>query len=77
MRKLVSKIVMTNTTKGHNKVCAGELYDDGLVITKWGPINGWEKQKKFPKKGQAFLIEKMMEKEKKDYQVILSETYEN
>lgn len=76
MRKLISKIVMTNTKKGHNKVWCGELYNDDMVITKWGPINGWEKSKKFPKKGQAFLIEKMMEKEKKDYEVILSENYE-
>lgn len=77
MNKLISKIVMTNTKKGHNKVWCGELYDGGTVITRWGPIGGWEKSKKFRKAGEAFLIEKMMEKEKKNYDVVTTENYEN
>lgn len=75
MRKLVSKIVMTNTRKGHYKQWVGELYDDDMVITKWGPIGGWEKEKSFKNVGEAFLIEKMMEKEKKKYRVISNERY--
>ena len=78
MRKLIAKVVMTNTKESHNKVWCGELYDDGLVLTKWGPINGWEKSKPFKKgkNAQAFLIEKMMEKEKKGYETILTENYQ-
>lgn len=69
---------MTNTKKGHNKVWCGELYDNGEVITKWGPIHGWEKSKKFKKGLNArwFLTQKMMEKEKKNYEVILTNDYE-
>lgn len=74
--RLIAKIVMKNTKKGHNKAWAGELYDNGLVITKWGPINGWEKNKQFKKAGESFLIEKMMEKEEKGYEVVLNERYE-
>jgi predicted DNA-binding WGR domain protein len=68
---------MTNTKKGHNKVWCAELYDDGLVITKWGPINGWEKNKKFKKGKHAsdFLVKKMIEKEQKNYEVVLTENY--
>lgn len=68
---------MTNTEDGHNKVWSGELYDTGLVITRWGPINGWEKSRKFPNKGKMFLVEKMMEKERKNYKPILNVSYEN
>jgi hypothetical protein len=78
MRKLVSKIVMTNTKGGHNKIWCGELYDDGVVITKWGPIGGWEKSKSFRKgkSGEAFLLEKMLEKEKKEYETVSTERFE-
>lgn len=78
MRKLVAKIVMTNTKGGHNKTWCGELYDDGVVITKWGPIGGWEKKKIFRKgKGaEPFLMEKMLEKEKKDYDTISAERFD-
>lgn len=43
MKKLIAKVVMTNTKNGHNKTWCGELYDSGVVITKWGPIGGWGK----------------------------------
>ena len=69
---------MTNTRRGHNKIWCGELYDDGLVITKWGPIGGWEKSKPFRKgKGaEAFLLEKILEKEKKKYKTISVERFD-
>lgn len=78
MRKLVSKIVMTNTKNGHNKIWCGELYDDGVVITKWGPIGGWEKSKTFRKGKEAdgFLLGKMLEKEKKNYETISVERFD-
>ncbi len=77
MKTLVYKIVMTNTKGRANKVWCGELFDNGDVVTKWGPINGWEKSKTFKqgKNARTFLTKKMMEKEKKNYQTILSETY--
>jgi predicted DNA-binding WGR domain protein len=77
MRKLVSKIVMTNTKDGHNKTWCGELYDNGVVITRWGPIGGWEKRKIFKKGKEAepFLIGKIIEKEKKDYETISAERF--
>jgi hypothetical protein len=78
MRKLISKIVMTNTNNEHNKTWCGELYDNGVVITKWGPIGGWEKKKIFRKgKGaEAFLLVKMLEKEKKNYNTISVERFD-
>lgn len=79
MAKLIYKVVMTNTTKGHNKVWAGELYDNGVVITRWGPINGWERSTIYKKNKSAkeFLSGKMMEKENDDYVVVDTNTYEN
>ncbi len=77
MKRLVSTIVMTNTTDGHNKVWTADLYDNGDVVTKWGPINGWEKSKTFKKRKQAepFLIEKLREKEDKGYVVVRTQIY--
>jgi hypothetical protein len=62
MRKLIAKVKMENTKSGHNKQWTGELYDDDLVVTRWGPNNGWERSKPFKRAGEAFLIEKLWKK---------------
>jgi predicted DNA-binding WGR domain protein len=70
--KLIAKIEMEHKSDNHNKKWSGELYDNGTIITRWGPIGGWEKSKIFKKgvRAETFFFKKIVEKEKKNYKTV-------
>lgn len=53
--------------KNANKVWEGELYEDDLVITRWGRIGTKLDFKEFPRAGESFLNKKEREKLRRGY----------
>jgi len=69
----VEKRIMTDCVEeNHNKFWTGELYSDGMVITRWGRVGDSGQSKEFPGAGVSFLEKKLREKEGKGYRVIES-----
>jgi len=69
----VEKRIMTDCVEeNHNKFWTGELYNDGMVITRWGRVGDSGQSKEFPGAGVSFLEKKLREKEGKGYRVIES-----
>lgn len=67
----VEKRIMTDCVEeNHNKFWTGELYDNGMVITRWGRVGDSGQSKEFPGAGASFLEKKLREKEGKGYRVI-------
>ena len=65
------KRIMTDCVEeNHNKFWTGELYNDGMVITRWGRVGDSGQSKEFPGAGVSFLEKKLREKEGKGYRVI-------
>jgi poly [ADP-ribose] polymerase len=67
----IEKRIMTDCVEeNHNKFWTGELYDNGMVITRWGRVGDAGQFKEFPGAGSSFLEKKLREKEGKGYRVI-------
>lgn len=73
MSKLIKKITLICADDGsadgiqHNKCWHGELYDDNLVVTRWGRVGYDLQSKEFLGAGESFLLKKEVEKIKKGY----------